>query len=618
MVHNDHKCYQAAAVRLDEAIEREHQAQLVRARHAEIETRAAEPAAIRPVEAAETEVLRPSISRNEPAPPGDKPSQADRNQRMIQMDESLSEARRLMIRTCIEGNCEHANQAGDDTMTCVGTCHRKLHGIRCAQLSKGHAQLAVFECSDCMLRKVTGHEPPYTEKAQKNAEETMILKLSRGAEKTGAGYSDLVALEAEWALDQGGQGVRLPTDCEASLEMFLTWLVREKGRSSSLPSLWRLIGSYQVKTFRPNLTLTSGAVKAHYSSLLDEHGVESHPRTSATPRMLKHCIHGGVVDKHCPKPFIAARTKLDIGLEAGSGLRVGEALSSNDFHGLKANHLRILTRLEDGLETVEGMLEHSKTKHKRWTACLGTTLGFAELPTARLLRDYWREAGHRAHSYEEGGYRIEAIDYSVVRVSLLGMQKSQLTQLGDMLRRSKVASVRKAAAANMARAEKRYEATISKDKRYINVHGGQSNDSSIADLVYELTGAGLGSFVSIAEGPLMRSTDGAAISHMAIDPSSTYSSLHKIMDEAYELSNPEGDPDPWLDLQGLESPLWGHHSWRRLADTLARATMAKSGSSEQDIDLTFGWRENMYSQVMQYHYETRFNRERRYRVTMYL
>jgi hypothetical protein len=26
----------------------------------------------------------------------------------------------------------------------------------------------------------------------------------------------------------------------------------------------------------------------------------------------------------------------------------------------------------------------------------------------------------------------------------------------------------------------------------------------------------------------------------------------------------------------------------------------------------------MYSQVMQYHYETRFNRERRYRVTMYL
>ena len=46
--------------------------------------------------------------------------------------------------------------------------------------------------------------------------------------------------------------------------------------------------------------------------------------------------------------------------------------------------------------------------------------------------------------------------------------------------------------------------------------------------------------------------------------------------------------------------------------------MGRSGASEQDIDLVFGWMENMYSQRMQYHYETRFNRERRYRVTMFL
>ena len=117
----------------------------------------------------------------------------------------------------------------------------------------------------------------------------------------------------------------------------------------------------------------------------------------------------------------------------------------------------------------------------------------------------------------------------------------------------------------------------------------------------------------------MRSMDGAGwLSHMPVDPSTTYVALHKIMDDAYELANPPGDPDPWLDLQGLEHPLWGHHSWRRLADTVARATMAKSGVSEQDIDLVFGWLEKMYSQRMQYHYETRFNRDRRYRVTMYL
>jgi len=108
------------------------------------------------------------------------------------------------------------------------------------------------------------------------------------------------------------------------------------------------------------------------------------------------------------------------------------------------------------------------------------------------------------------------------------------------------------------------------------------------------------------------------LSHMPLDPSSTYETLHKIMDKCHELSNPPGDADPWLDLQGLEIPLWGHHSWSRMADTVARATMAKSGATEQDIDLVFGWLEEMYSHRMQFHYETRFNRDRRYRVTMFL
>ena len=46
--------------------------------------------------------------------------------------------------------------------------------------------------------------------------------------------------------------------------------------------------------------------------------------------------------------------------------------------------------------------------------------------------------------------------------------------------------------------------------------------------------------------------------------------------------------------------------------------MVRSGVSEQEIDLVFGWQEAFYSRKMQIHYETRFNRDRRYRVTMYL
>jgi hypothetical protein len=201
---------------------------------------------------------------------------------------------------------------------------------------------------------------------------------------------------------------------------------------------------------------------------------------------------------------------------------------------------------------------------------------------------------------------------------MLGMTRQQLALLQRVLAASSVSEVRSSSKPTMKRANDRYDAKTSKDKRYINVHGGPSSDGTLSTLVYELTEAGLGSFVSLVDGPLMRSTDGGRISHMPLDPSTTYGTLHAVMDEAYELSNPEGDPDPWLDLQGLDSPLWGHHSWRRLADTLARATMARSGVSEQDIDLVFGWLENMYSQRMQYHYETRFNRERRYRVTMFL
>ena len=53
----------------------------------------------------------------------------------------------------------------------------------------------------------------------------------------------------------------------------------------------------------------------------------------------------------------------------------------------------------------------------------------------------------------------------------------------------------------------------------------------------------------------------------------------------------------------------------RLADTVARETMAQTGATELDIDLIFGWNEALHSQKMQLHYETKFNREKRTRVT---
>ena len=46
--------------------------------------------------------------------------------------------------------------------------------------------------------------------------------------------------------------------------------------------------------------------------------------------------------------------------------------------------------------------------------------------------------------------------------------------------------------------------------------------------------------------------------------------------------------------------------------------MERSGATEQDIDIVFGWQERLYSQKMQMHYESTFKRERRVCVTKYM
>ena len=634
MVCNRLSCYQEAARLRIRAEADAYEGERARARAAQGplaigDGRASDLLPTGPVDPAALRVS--SVSHIDMRLPGVKPKKAETNQRGTQLIEGLSEARRVMVRACLEGKCAFAG-SGESTMTCVGSCQRQLHGVKCAQITAGHALIGCFECADCQLASI-GATRPFTEAAIRGAEETMLLILSRGAESSGAGFADWVKKEAEWALSVGGGNVRLPSDHPTSLNLFFTWLVRDAERARSLTTLWRSAGAYMVRTHRVNLTSTEGGCKAHYSSLLDAHGVVEHPRTAATPRMAgvmmgtdfvlttALAISGsdrGVISQECQSPFICCRVRLDTCLEGAMGLRVGEALGAGDFHGLTACNLCVLTKIDSGLVTVEAMLEHSKTKFRRWSTSLGTTLGMAAMPVAQAVRDYWRVAKLKTVSWTEGGFLVETVDYRVVRLSMLGMSQTEYDRLFTVLAVSSLASVRTSVKALAERARRRYEGTNSKDKRYINIFGGSSDDPNMRTMQHELVVAGFGEFVSVIDGPLLRSTDGARISHMAIDPTSTYTSLHKIFDAAYVLANPTGDPDPWLDLQGLDEPLWGHHSLRRMADTVARATMARTGVTERDIDLVFGWQEKFYSKVMQLHYETRFDRDKRYRVTMYL
>ena len=124
----------------------------------------------------------------------------------------------------------------------------------------------------------------------------------------------------------------------------------------------------------------------------------------------------------------------------------------------------------------------------------------------------------------------------MARVTLLGMKPAQLDGVERLLKTLEVPAVRKSAKATMARARARYDAKHSKDKRYVNVHGGTAASFELAQLTLGFERAKLDRFVSLVEGPLLRSTDGSTLSPMPLDPSSTYGTLHAILDEAYERS----------------------------------------------------------------------------------
>ena len=122
--------------------------------------------------------------------------------------------------------------------------------------------------------------------------------------------------------------------------------------------------------------------------------------------------------------------------------------------------------------------------------------------------------------------------------------------------------------------------------------------------------------MAVVPGPLMRATHGKrlGLAHMPLQPTASYDTIHSCWDEAYRRAN-ESSPDPELDLRGLSEPLWGHHSARRGADTVARQDRHLTGATEQEIDLVFGWQEALYSQRMQLHYESDFDFIRRAAVT---
>ena len=563
------------------------------------------------------------------SPPGPRVTRSGSELTVQQMSDKVSDARRGRVRACLRQECGECDEA---PMVCRGLvdgypCPSRLHGRQCAQLTKGHVKLGCFLCADCRLRNMDPQGDPEaaTEDARRSAENAMLIELSSGAESTGASFADFKRLELEFMSTRGGVSSTsvLPTDNAEVFKIFLTWLVVEKKRARSLETLFRAGGSIMAKTRERNFTKDAG-VKAFYNDLKKRHGEEPQPRTALTREMMRVLLSEVMSGKNSSK---MTRERLLFAAEVMLGTRVGELLGGGDGHGMLANNLVILRKLDKdgnptGEETVEGMIEHSKTSaYKRFVNALGKSRGPAQIELAKLLRDYWRDVNFTVEKRVEGGYQVEGPSYYVLRLSLVALTNkskddvAELKRLGRILKESGIDA--KWADYVVLRGKQRMEAD-SFQKKYINIMGADKRESAQMDaLILKLVESGFGGKdrLRVLPGPLFRSTHGAGdFTHMPLTTSSAYEPLHEYFDKAHALANAV-TPDYELDLCGLQAPQWGHHSARRCADTVARHTMSETGATVKDIDIIFGWNQSMYNKDMQNHYESSFDRQRRCMVT---
>ena len=107
-------------------------------------------------------------------------------------------------------------------------------------------------------------------------------------------------------------------------------------------------------------------------------------------------------------------------------------------------------------------------------------------------------------------------------------------------------------------------------------------------------------------GPLLRSTTGGArpkLTHMPLAVSSTFAPTKELLERAFaQVMSDPSNPDPHMDLRPGEEPKWSTHSLRRLAASTARRHRDKTGTTSDEIDLYFGWKEKILKKAMQMHY----------------
>ena len=226
-----------------------------------------------------------------------------------------------------------------------------------------------------------------------------------------------------------------------------------------------------------------------------------------------------------------------------------------------ANNSCILVHRNTGEVSVEFKIEHSKTGFSRYVNMVGTTKT-SGVPVAAIVKELWGSMGLEMNTRTEGEYKILRPDYWVVRLSLLGIGATRLQLAKETMRRSHVPEVRELASCTSSYMDRRVTLLHdAEDKAYVNVIGGARGSQAVRRAHAELEAAGLGSFVTIVPGPLLRSTSGSRLLHEPFAVDSTYAQLKPIMMYSYEKANENpNDTDPERDLQGRMEPQFANHS----------------------------------------------------------
>lgn len=554
---------------------------------------------------------------------GGAKSKAQSEKREAQLSHRFSAERVAVLRCCVEGRCR-VDETQEQRTFCRKGCGRGVHVMQCLQMSKHRASLGSFVCGECRADEIAPHSCSAVPRLIHEGDVSALLELATGAEGTASNHSDYTRLERLWVEEMcGGEdgatpgSVVLPRHSEQSYIAFLHWLVRDADRKRSFSTIVRASTGVFAKLELTNWAGTK-RVKAVIKELEQSHGVEAVPCTHATRRILT-IVMEDTLPARCGGGLLT-RSSVQVVLEVMGGVRVGEACGGGDGHGALANHLTIARPMgaERGCEdeTCELWLADSKTGFSRYVNFVGKSRGIG-MEAAKLIRSLWAESGVRVVESIEDGLLVERPDYSVVRVSILDMDETTFMKMLKVITGCTAALIAKHAKASVFYAKLRRKAKgKGEEHKYVNVAGGTLDEANAA--AETLRAAGMGRYLDVVPGPLLRATRGHLLTHMPLVPESSYTHIMGAIEDAYEQSSLMAEPDPELDLAGLEKPKWGHHTLRRTGDKVARDTQDVTGAEKGEIDDQFGWNQRERAKDSQLHYAGRRDRSRRARITMML